>query len=412
MITLEQHLAANGPKRILALDGGGIRGALTLGYLKRIEDILRKQHDDDPDFRLCDYFDLIGGTSTGSIIASCLAIGMKVEDITKMYFDLGGKIFAKKYKWWNIFEIGKFARGSYDAAPLEQELRKAFKDPDTGEDLLLGSNKIRTGLCIVAKRADTNSVWPLINHPGGKYYDGAHGKNKDIPLWSAVRASAAAPTYFIPQLIDVGGGMSTAAFVDGGVSMANNPSLQLLMVATLKGFPFHWKMGEENMLLVSVGTGMSKWEKIPKNVSQNNLLNWAQQIPDMLMQDASWHNQTILQWMSRCNTRWCIDGEIGDLSDDLVTNDTGKKALLTYLRYNMWIDAPTLKELTTKDYDQKQIGDLVEMSNAASRFDLFDLGEKAASIGAIVDKKVAATRVTEADFPITFKIDALTLSNA
>ena len=84
MITLKQHFESNRPKRILALDGGGIRGALTLGYLKRIEEILRKQHDDDPDFRLCDYFDLIGGTSTGSIIASCLAIGMKVEEIKEM----------------------------------------------------------------------------------------------------------------------------------------------------------------------------------------------------------------------------------------------------------------------------------------------------------------------------------------
>ena len=411
MFTLKQHFDPATPKRILALDGGGIRGALTLGYLKRIEDILRKQHDDDPDFRLCDYFDLIGGTSTGSIIASCLAIGMKVEEITKMYFDLGGKIFAKKYKWWNIFEVGKFAKGSYDAAPLEHELRKAFKDPDTGEDLFLGSSKIRTGLCIVAKRADTNSVWPLINHPGGKYYDGAHGKNKDIPLWSAVRASAAAPTYFIPQLIEVGGGMSTAAFVDGGVSMANNPSLQLLMVATLKGFPFHWKMGEDNMLLVSVGTGMSKWEKIPSKVSKQHLLNWAQQIPDMLMQDASWHNQTILQWMSRCNTRWCIDGEIGDLSNDLVTEDTGNKGLLSYLRYNLWIDNPTLKELTGKDYGKDQIDDLVEMSNAGSRFELYDIGEKAAITGAIVDKKVVATKVTEDHFPTTFKIKNLVLSN-
>jgi len=406
MISLEQHFAPKGPKRILALDGGGIRGALTLGYLKRIEDILRKQHDDDPDFRLCDYFDLIGGTSTGSIIASCLAIGMKVEDIKNMYFELGGKIFAKEYKWWNVFEFGKFLKGSYDATPLEKQLQNVFGQ------ITLESDKIKTGLCIVAKRADTNSVWPLINHPGGKYFNSEHGKNKDIQLWKAVRASAAAPTYFIPQLIEVGGGMSTAAFVDGGVSMANNPSLQLLMVATLSGFPFHWKMGEENILLASVGTGMSKWEKIPKNVSENTLLNWAKQIPDMLMQDASWHNQTILQWMSKCNTRWCIDGEIGDLSDDLVTNDTGKKALLTYLRYNLWIDGPTLKALTGKDYDQKQIDDLVEMSNAASRFELYDLGEKAASNGAIVDGKVVATKVSNTDFPAAFNVNTLTLSNA
>jgi patatin-like phospholipase/acyl hydrolase len=405
MTTLQQHLDPSVPKRILALDGGGIRGALTLGYLQRIEDILRKQHNDDPDFRLCDYFDLIGGTSTGSIIASCLAIGMKTEDISKMYFELGGKIFARKYKWWNIFEVGDYIKGSYDSAPLEKELENVFGD------ITLESDRIRTGLCIVAKRADTNSVWPLINHPGGKYYNSEHGRNKDIPLWKAVRASAAAPTYFIPQLIEVGGGMSTAAFVDGGVSMANNPSLQLLMVATLKGFPFHWKMGGDNILLVSVGTGMSKWEKIPKNVSKQHLLNWAQQIPDMLMQDASWHNQTILQWLSACNTRWCIDSEIGDLSDDLITGDTDKKGLLTYLRYNLWLDAPTLKMLMNKDYTVKEIDDLVEMSNADSRFKLYDIGKTAATNGAIIEDKVAATKVTEGHFPERFKIKDLALSN-
>ena len=63
MITLKQHLDPTTPKRILALDGGGIRGALTLGYLKNIEDTLRKQHNNDPAFRLSDYFDLIGGTT-------------------------------------------------------------------------------------------------------------------------------------------------------------------------------------------------------------------------------------------------------------------------------------------------------------------------------------------------------------
>jgi len=253
MISLKQHHDPTAPKRILSLDGGGIRGALSLGYLQKIEDVLRKQHDNDPEFRLCDYFDLIGGTSTGSIIASCLAIGMKVDKITEMYMELGGKIFAKKYKWWNIFETGDWLKGSYDPVPLEQELQNVFGN------ITLESDKIRTGLCIVAKRADTNSVWPLINHPGGKYFNSTDGMNKDILLWKAVRASAAAPTYFIPQIIDVGGGLKTAAFVDGGVSMANNPSLQLLMVATLKGFPFKWKMGADNILLVSVGTGMSKW---------------------------------------------------------------------------------------------------------------------------------------------------------
>jgi patatin-like phospholipase/acyl hydrolase len=398
MITLQQHLDPSTPKRILALDGGGIRGALTLGFLQKIENILRKQKGNNAEFRLCDYFDLIGGTSTGSIIASCLAIGMKVEDITAMYFELGGKIFAKKYKWWNIFQIDDLIKASYDYAPLEEELKKVFKD------IRFDSSEIKTGLCIVAKRADTNSVWPLINHPKGKYFNSEYGKNKDIFLWKAVRASAAAPTYFLPQLIDVGGGLSTAAFVDGGVSMANNPSLQLLMVATLKGFPFRWKMGADNILLASVGTGMSRWEKIPENVSKNNLLNWASQIPDMLMQDASWHNQAILQWLSKCDTRWHIDGEIGDLTEDLITGDTDKKGLLTYLRYNLWLDAAVLKKLMAKDYTAREVDNLVEMSNADSRFELYEIGKNAAEKGAIIDDIVVATKVKEEHFPANFNV--------
>jgi patatin-like phospholipase/acyl hydrolase len=388
-MTLQEHLDRNTtPKRILALDGGGIRGALTLGFLQRIEDILRSQNGGNANFRLCECFDLIGGTSTGSIIASCLAIGMKVEDIKKMYFELGGKIFGKQYKWWNVFQIDEFIHAGYDEHPLEEELQKVFGN------ITLGSDKIKTGLCIVTKRADTNSVWPLINHPKGKFYDSVEGKNKDILLWKAVRASSAAPSYFIPQVIDVGGGLPVAAFVDGGVSMANNSALQLLLVATLKGFPFHWKLGADNLLILSIGTGMSKLDKLPKDISKNHLLNWAQQIPDMFMQDASWHNQIILQWMAKSPTAWQIDSEIGDLKEDLLVTDTNSKGLLSYLRYNMWLTKDELDKLMNKQYTQKQVDDLVEMSNAASRFELYDIGYKA-----------AAEKVEEKHFDEAFKLD-------
>ncbi|MBL7740214.1 MAG: patatin-like phospholipase family protein [Chitinophagaceae bacterium] len=387
MTALEKHLYAEGPKRILALDGGGIRGALTLGYLQKIEDILRRQHGNEPGFRLCHYFDLIGGTSTGSIIASLLATGKTIAEIKTMYFDLGGKIFAKKYKWWNIFKWPRFLYAGYDQRPLEEELHHAFGD------ITLGSDQIQTGLCIVTKRADTNSVWPLINHPKGKYYDSADGRNKDIPLWQAVRASAAAPTYFLPQMIDTGGAMPTAAFVDGGVSMANNPALQLLMVATLRGFPFHWKWGAENIFLVSAGTGMSRWEKMPEKVSKNNLLHWASQLPDMFMQDASWHNQAILQWLSDSPTAWEIDGESGSLSGDMAGTHEKDKGFMSYLRYNLWLDQKSIGPLMNKSYTKEEIDDLVEMSNTGSRFELYEIGEKA-----------AAKEVLPDHFPASFKI--------
>ena len=174
MPSLLERFNNSHPKKILSLDGGGIRGALTLGYLKKLEDILKEKFHDQPAFRLCDYFDLIGGTSTGSIIAASLAIGKTVDEITKLYMDLGGKIFGEKRNWWNPMETMKWLKANYNYQAMEDGLRLAFGD------ITLGGNELKTGLCIVAKRADTNSIWPLINHPNGKFYDSENGKNKNI----------------------------------------------------------------------------------------------------------------------------------------------------------------------------------------------------------------------------------------
>lgn len=366
--TLSEHLdPKNGPKRILSLDGGGIRGALTLGYLKKIETILREK-ENDPNLLLCDYFDLIGGTSTGSIIAASLAIGKSVDEIVTLYMDLGGKIFGKKNDWWKPWETLKFLKASYDYSALESSLKGAFGN------IMLGSDQIKTGLCIVAKRADTNSVWPLINHPDGKFYDSQWGKNKNIFLWQAVRASSAAPTYFVPQMIDVGDGQR-AAFVDGGVSMANNPTLTLLMVATLSGFPFHWPVGEDKLSIVSVGTGYSIFRKKTDEIEEAWLGTWAASVPDMLMQDASWQNQIVLQWLSNSPTAFNIDMEIGSLNNDYIAG----KPLIKYLRYNFPITQNDLNGLgLNQNFNEKDVGSIIEMSNAGNRELLYQIGTAAA----------------------------------
>lgn len=88
--TRDDHFRNDGrPKRILSLDGGGLRGILTLGILERIEALLRERHGGDPDFRLCHYFDLMAGTSTGSIIAAALAQGWSVTRLRDQYLALG-----------------------------------------------------------------------------------------------------------------------------------------------------------------------------------------------------------------------------------------------------------------------------------------------------------------------------------
>ncbi len=364
--TLQEHLDPKfGSKNILSLDGGGIRGALTLGFLKKIETILQDKYGKG--YLLSDHFDLIGGTSTGSIIAAALATGKTVDEIKDLYMDLGGKIFGKKRNWWNPLETWRFLKAEYDYIALEESLKSAFGT------VLLGSDQIKTGLCIVAKRADTNSVWPLINHPQGKFYDTKLGKNKNIPLWQAVRASSAAPTYFAPQMIDVGDGQK-AAFVDGGVSMANNPALTLLMVATLKGFPFKWETGEDKLTIVSVGTGYTVFKKQTGEIEEAWMKTWAMNVPDMLMQDASWQNQIMLQWMSNSPTAHVIDMEMESLKDDYI----GGKPSLKYLRYNFPITENDLNGLDLgKTFTSYDVDSLAEMSNSENREILYKIGEAA-----------------------------------
>jgi patatin-like phospholipase/acyl hydrolase len=367
MSALLERFNSTGPKKILSLDGGGIRGALTLGYLKKLEDILKAKFPDQPDFRLCNYFDLIGGTSTGSIIAESLAICKTVDEITKLYMDLGGKIFGEKRNWWNPMETMKWLKANYNYKAMEDGLKFAYGD------LTLGSEELKTGLCIVAKRADTNSIWPLINHPKGKFFDSDFGKNKNIPLWQAVRASSAAPTYFAPQMISVMEDQQ-AAFIDGGLSMANNPSLTLLMIATLKGFPFRWKMSEDDLLLVSVGTGYSVFKKYIKEIDDSTMLSWAANIPDMLMQDASWQNRVMLQWLSRSPTADYMDMEIEDMRDDFLSD----KPLISYLRYNFRITANDLNDLGFKKiFTEADVKSLTDMSNSNNRQLLYQIGYKA-----------------------------------
>src|SRR5262245_32381990 len=89
-----RHLFGKGPKRILSIDGGGVRGVIALTFLAQIETILRVRCK-NPTLCLSDYFDLIGGTSTGAIIAAGLALGLSVEHLIDVYEKLSSKGFQK-----------------------------------------------------------------------------------------------------------------------------------------------------------------------------------------------------------------------------------------------------------------------------------------------------------------------------
>ncbi len=320
-----------GPKRILALDGGGLRGVLTLGMLREIETVLRQRHGGDPAFRLCYYFDLIAGTSTGAIIAAALSLGMSVDEVHAHYMKLGNFVFKRSLLRWGAL------RAKFDGDKVKQALIGVF-----GERRL-DSADFRTGLLVVSKRLDTGSTWPLSNNPKARYFKAGTQAttiaNADYPLWQVVRASTAAPYFFDPESLRIGrgaGGLKavTGDFVDGGVSPHNNPALQALMTATMEGYRYGWRSGEHNLLVVSVGTG-----KADPNVGHANIVTGTAAIHAVLslkalMEDCSDQVETVMQWLSRSPTARAIDREVGKAQPPL-----GGQALCSYLRYNVLLQS-------------------------------------------------------------------------
>ncbi|MDZ4830468.1 MAG: patatin-like phospholipase family protein, partial [Phycisphaerae bacterium] len=236
-------LAKVGKRRLLALDGGRIRGMMSLQILKRIEKIVLEKELPGVT-TLGDYFDYIAGTSTGAIIAACLARGMSVAEIEQFYKRCGPDMFVRA----NLLKRLSFTN-KYESEPLAKKLREVLDENTTLDDPTL-----KCLLMMVLRNATTDSPWPLSNNPQAKYNNqGRDDCNLGLPLWQVVRASTAAPYFFPPESIEHGS--TPFVFVDGGVTMYNNPAFQLFLMATLEPYRLQWKASEDDMLLVSVGTG-------------------------------------------------------------------------------------------------------------------------------------------------------------
>lgn len=349
--TLQEKLAPHtGHRRLLSLDGGGIRGVITIQVLKRMESLLRAELSAGPDFRLCHYFDYVAGTSTGAILAACIAWGMSADEMDTFYREGGEEMFQKAGFLDAILKHG------YDAWPLTQRLRKVFSSH--GEPVTLGSTRLQSLLLMVMHNVTSDSPWPVSNHPGAKYNQrGGPGRtstasNLDLPLWQLVRASTAAPTYFPPERITMAG--RTHVFADGGITPFNNPAFQLFLQATLDPYKLQWPTGKEKLLIVSVGTGTFP-HLIPKiETSDPNKLESALATIDSLMNSAVHFQDLLCRAFGHCRYGDWVDREVGTLAENVfgslpfgVPKGTGDR-LFTYVRYDVELTAGGLEAVGCK----------------------------------------------------------------
>lgn len=352
---LKQRMAAPGPKKILACDGGGILGLISVEILAKLEADLRVARN-DPKLVLADFFDFACGTSTGAIIAACVSAGMSMGDIRTFYVDSGEDMFDKA-------SVFKRLRYSYNdeplAAKLRAELNKALGYRAGDAPATLGDPGLRTLLMMVLRNHTTDSPWPVSNNPYAKYNQrGRRDCNLNLPLWQLVRASTAAPTFFPPEVVTFAPGTPDEyqfIFVDGGVTTYNNPAWLAFQMATAAPYKMNWATGADRMLIVSVGTGGAAKARPGLEESDLWLLDHAKNIPGALMNAASAGWDMACRTLGDCRHGGEIDREIGDMvAVPGATNWTGPK-LFSYVRYDPDVSRQGLAGLGLADIDPAKV---------------------------------------------------------
>ena len=254
--------------RILSIDGGGMKGIITAMVLQRIEELL-KEYSKNPDAAISDYFELVGGTSTGAIITALLLCAdenqrpkYSPKDVVELYKTYGKEIFHKRRFYPINTLFGLF--GSKHTIASFKEILESYFGELTMNDLLKDS---------VYTAYDTNKRQAVFFSTVTK------GKEKveSLLVRDVVLASTAAPTYFPPVHID-NRTISHNCYVDGGI-VANNPAL-CLMVESLK-MPEHSELCDT--MLLSMGN-VSSPEFYPyKKVKRWGYFGWAVPLLNILL---------------------------------------------------------------------------------------------------------------------------------
>lgn len=222
--------------RVLAIDGGGIRGLIAARVLRRLEDLLSARGAAKP---LAEHFDLIAGTSTGGLIALGLtapdpsgAPRMSAADLVELYEGEDARAIFRRPLIRRLPVVGRaidLVLPKYGLGPLAEVLLRRLGEATMAD---LASEVIVTSYDLTGREPRFFKRWT---------------RTASTPIVDAALATAAAPTFFPPHEVE------RRALIDGGV-FAANPTVAAIVEA-LKRREGPAPLGPHDLLVVSLGTG-------------------------------------------------------------------------------------------------------------------------------------------------------------
>jgi patatin-like phospholipase/acyl hydrolase len=254
---------SDAPFRLLALDGGGIRGLFAASCLAHLE-----QHTGK---RLADYFDLIVGTSTGAIIALGLSAGMTAHEVLCFYQEQGPRIFNGGRGW-----VGQLFRPKYDNHRLTEALKNIFGDQ--------AMNDLKVPVCVASYELvqGVPRVFKDDHHPELHWGGG-------LTVWKVAAASSAAPLVFPAFQVQ-----TQDSHIDGGI-WANNP----VMIGVTEAVRYFDRQISD-VLALSIGTGTQAFRLERRRSAALGWIGWGRDkrivnaVFDAQSQSAHWAAKLLL----------------------------------------------------------------------------------------------------------------------
>jgi patatin-like phospholipase/acyl hydrolase len=322
------------PKRILSLDGGGVRGLIPATIMVSFEQKLQK-HSGRSDARISDYFDLIAGNSTGGVLTGiylCPGVDDKTrprysaQDAVDLYMQHGEKIFDKS--------VGRRLQSGFG-------LLNSFYDGDYWKGLIesyVGTLTIKelVGPCLILSYDVQRKKAMFFTSAN------AHRPEKNFVGADVLRATSALPIAFDPAQVTSESG-EVYTLVDGLV-FANNPSV-CAVVETLKTYP---GIGIEDTLVLSLGTAVDS-----RSLHFQQVKHWG-----------------VLQWIRPFMTiMYNATAQIADHQMKVLFKDAGR--LENYLRVDTDLEtAPVKVNNDMDDASKSNMADLVKLGQrVAEQFD-------------------------------------------